>query len=155
MGANPFLGPFFDLLGPNWHSLCLLPFKDPKKSPFFSAHPFQWPVKWICLHQNHYVLRYIHKGYINSYDPLSQGQELWTWPLASKSAEVETATHFNQVHSFENKTTAEFPHQQIPQQLQQISSSFRSRQQVRWPLATSFLCGRDHSCMFQQLFIKG
>ncbi len=30
------------------------------------AHPFQWPSKWIFLHQNHYFPGHINNRYINS-----------------------------------------------------------------------------------------
>ncbi len=35
----------------------------PKKVLIFRANPFQWPLKWIFLHQNHYVSGHISNRY--------------------------------------------------------------------------------------------
>jgi hypothetical protein len=34
----------------------------PKKVLIFMSLPFQWPSKWICPHQNHYVPRHINNS---------------------------------------------------------------------------------------------
>ncbi len=67
----PLLGPLegvgpenFNFLGPKWHSLRSLPFQGPVS--IFTAHPFQWPSKWIFPHQNHYGPRHLNYRYINS-----------------------------------------------------------------------------------------
>ncbi len=53
--------PFF---GPKWHSLRSLLFQGPKSLDFQAPPPLQWPSKWICPHQNHYVPRHIKNRYI-------------------------------------------------------------------------------------------
>jgi hypothetical protein len=45
----------------------LVAISGPKKVSIFRAHPFQWPSKWICPHQNNYVPRHKQQVYINSY----------------------------------------------------------------------------------------
>ncbi len=40
----------------------LVAISGPKKVLIFRAHPFQRPWKWICPHQNHYVLHKIKTG---------------------------------------------------------------------------------------------
>jgi hypothetical protein len=44
----------------------LVAISGPKEVEIFIAHPFQWPSKMICLHQNYYVPRHINNRYINS-----------------------------------------------------------------------------------------
>ncbi len=55
-----------DFFGPQWHSLLLVAifFRAQKSLYIFRAHPFQWPSKWICLYQNHYVPA-LNNRYIN------------------------------------------------------------------------------------------
>jgi hypothetical protein len=95
MRKNPLLRPLegvgsenLDFFGPKWHSLCTLPLQGPKKS-IFRAHPFHWPLKWIFLHQNHYVSRHISNStLIVTKAPLKPKQflgvgmqccRLWIW----------------------------------------------------------------------------
>jgi hypothetical protein len=47
---------------PKWHSISGL-----KKVSIFRAHPFQWPSKWICPHQNHFSAPYKHKKILLPY----------------------------------------------------------------------------------------
>jgi hypothetical protein len=67
MVANPLLG-LLEGMGPeNQMALVsLYAISGPKKVLIFRAHLFQWPSKWICMHQNHYVPRHRKHRYINS-----------------------------------------------------------------------------------------
>ncbi len=71
--GKPLLGPL-EGVGPEsqlfWAQMALallVANSGPKKVLIFRAHPFHWPLKWIFLHQKHYVLGHISNRFINSY----------------------------------------------------------------------------------------
>ncbi len=75
---------FVNLLGHEMALASLVAISGPKKSQFsgpskkveiFRAHTFQWPLKWICPHQNH-----VHSCKCNSL--WQRVHTEWQWPLS-------------------------------------------------------------------------
>jgi hypothetical protein len=66
-----------DFFGPEWHSLCSLPFKGQKVSIFRAPPLSNAPCKEWCPNQNHYVPRHINNRYINSYPGVVGGFMLY------------------------------------------------------------------------------
>ncbi len=57
------------------------------RCPFGAQKIFQWPSKWICPHQNHYVPRHINNRYINSWSLYIQEKiiiTIWKQPGQAK-----------------------------------------------------------------------
>ncbi len=65
-GVNPLLG---SLEGGLFRTQMALAISEPKKvsKKIFRFHPFQWPSKWICSPQNHYIPCHLNNRYISSY----------------------------------------------------------------------------------------
>jgi len=69
-GVNPLLGSLEGGLFRTQMALAVLDaISEPKKvsKKIFRVHPFQWPSKWICSHQNHYIPCHLNNRYISSY----------------------------------------------------------------------------------------